>query len=125
MNNNQRIGFTCPVNTANPIDIYINRTVEGSNSVTIKYWDMEDNGDPKELVLSITNGDDEGTEYTNQTPVCSGIDLEINPEYDPAFYEMYRKTEGTTEIDLYYYSATDGGRRKKLRIPVGRKKPSI
>tara|TARA_R110002072_G_scaffold229806_2_gene387025 strand:+ start:244 stop:624 length:381 start_codon:yes stop_codon:yes gene_type:complete len=125
MSNNQRIGFNCPASTSNPIDIFLNREISGSNSVTIKYWDAENDDEPTENIVSITHGDNEGTEFSNQSPVCSGDDLEINAEYEPSpHYEFYRKTQGDTTVDIFYYDATDGGRRKKLRIQAGKKKPS-
>ena len=74
-------------------------------------------------MLSITTGDDEGTEFVSQSPVCSGRDLEIDADYDPAEYQFYRKTEGTTWVELYYYDAADGGKKKKRELPAGVKKP--
>ena len=124
MPNNQRIGFNCPASSGDPISVYLNRTISGSNSVSIRYWDAENDDEPVEEVLSITAGDNEGTEFSNQSPVCAGRDLEINAAYDPADYEFYRKTEGVSWIELYYYDANDGGKKKKREIPAGRKRPT-
>ena len=72
MPNNQRIGFNCPASSGDPISIYLNRTISGSNSVSIRYWDAE----------------------------------------------------GVSWIELYYYDANDGGKKKKREIPAGRKRPT-